>query len=117
MKLSKINRHGQVSIPLKIRKNLGIQPGDLVSVELQGVTGRITVTPVSVKAKSPWGDLSEYEDRGVDLTLLWENLKKTPTERVLRNEDMSGLVDEARKGLKAYAAKSGTAKRSASAKG
>ncbi|MDO8519430.1 MAG: hypothetical protein Q7T11_04640, partial [Deltaproteobacteria bacterium] len=42
-------------------------------------------------------ELEKYEKRGVDLTLLWENLKRTPTERVERHQGMAELVKEARR--------------------
>ena len=50
-----------------------------------------------VEKKDPLGDLKKYEDRGVDLSLLWENLKRSPTERVERHQEMLALVEEARK--------------------
>ena len=48
-------------------------------------------------------DLKKYEDRGVDISLLWENLKRSPTERVERHQEMLALVDEARRaGIKKH---------------
>lgn len=42
----------------------------------------------------------KYEALGVDLTLLWENLKRNPTERILHHQEMLALVEEARKAKK-----------------
>ena len=36
MHISKLSAKGQVTIPLEIRKALGIKPGDLVAYEIQG---------------------------------------------------------------------------------
>lgn len=36
MYVSKLSSKGQVTIPLEIRKAMGIKPGDLVAYELQG---------------------------------------------------------------------------------
>ncbi len=36
MHVSKLSSKGQVTIPLEIRKAMGIKPGDLVAYELQG---------------------------------------------------------------------------------
>jgi len=100
MELSKINSNGQVSIPSRIRRQLGLKPGDFVRVEL-GSKGEIALKPVSLQEKDPWAELRPYEKKGVDLTLLWENLKRTATERLERHQNMLGLVGEAkRSGIK-----------------
>lgn len=36
MHVSKLSAKGQVTIPLEIRRALGIEPGDLVAYEIQG---------------------------------------------------------------------------------
>ncbi len=36
MHVSKLSSKGQVTIPLEIRKAMGIKPGDLIAYELQG---------------------------------------------------------------------------------
>lgn len=100
MPLVKINQNGQVSIPAKLRKELGIGPGDLVKVE-KGLGGKIEITPVQTAAKSPmtpeeWLDYCEA--KGVNAAALLENLARTPTERVKRNERLLELVEKFKKG-------------------
>lgn len=41
MHVSKLSAKGQVTIPLEIRKALGIEPGDLVAYEIQGQSVKI----------------------------------------------------------------------------
>ena len=38
MNISKISTKGQVTIPVGIRKIMGVNPGDLIAYELQGKT-------------------------------------------------------------------------------
>ncbi len=35
MPMSKVTRHGQVTLPASVRKQLGIEEGDLVEIEVQ----------------------------------------------------------------------------------
>lgn len=93
MNISKINRHGQISIPAKLRKSLGLSAGDFVSLE-EAVDGGLLLYPARVE-KMDWETLlKKYQARGVDLTLLWENLKRTPTERIENHQEMLALVEE-----------------------
>jgi len=41
MNVSKISIKGQVTIPVNIRKAMDIEPGDLITYELQGKTVRL----------------------------------------------------------------------------
>ena len=41
MHVSKLSAKGQVTIPLAIRRALGIEPGDLVAYEIQGQSVKI----------------------------------------------------------------------------
>jgi antitoxin PrlF len=41
MNISKISIKGQVTIPVNIRKAMGIEPGDLIAYELQGKTVKL----------------------------------------------------------------------------
>ena len=41
MNISKISIKGQVTIPVHIRKAMGIEPGDLIAYELQGKTVKL----------------------------------------------------------------------------
>ncbi|MFZ0132703.1 MAG: AbrB/MazE/SpoVT family DNA-binding domain-containing protein [Desulfobacterales bacterium] len=41
MHISKLSAKGQVTIPMEIRKALGIEPGDLVAYEIQGHSIRL----------------------------------------------------------------------------
>ena len=60
----KVFSKGQVVIPVEIRKNLGIEPGDLVSVTLDYSKRRIELSPQEVKtSKSIAGSLSRYKHR------------------------------------------------------
>ncbi|OGQ05330.1 MAG: hypothetical protein A3F82_01060 [Deltaproteobacteria bacterium RIFCSPLOWO2_12_FULL_44_12] len=42
-------------------------------------------------------DIEQYKSLGVDLTILWENLQMSPTERILHHQEMLALVEEIRK--------------------
>ncbi|MBI2082855.1 MAG: AbrB/MazE/SpoVT family DNA-binding domain-containing protein [Deltaproteobacteria bacterium] len=96
MELTKINRHGQISIPAGMRKKLSLHAGDFIQVEIDNSLARLILVPVSVVQKK--GDpLREYERRGVDLTLLEQNLSRTPEERVKNHRRMWELVQEARR--------------------
>ena len=48
--LSKVTRHGQITLPAAVRKKLDIQEGDLV--EIQVVDDRAVVTPKKLVDKS-----------------------------------------------------------------
>ena len=50
MTLSKVTRHGQVTIPAALRKQIGIEEGDLV--ELQAKEDHIVLTPKKLIDKS-----------------------------------------------------------------
>ncbi len=41
MHVSKLSAKGQVTIPLEIRKTLGIEPGDLIAYEIHGQSIRL----------------------------------------------------------------------------
>ena len=41
MNMSKISTKGQITIPANIRKALGVEPGDLITYELQGKTVKL----------------------------------------------------------------------------
>ncbi|MBW2574298.1 MAG: AbrB/MazE/SpoVT family DNA-binding domain-containing protein [Deltaproteobacteria bacterium] len=41
MNVSKISTKGQITIPVKIRKAMGIKPGNLIAYELQGKTVKL----------------------------------------------------------------------------
>lgn len=41
MNISKISIKGQVTIPVNIRKAMGIEPGDLIAYELKGKTVKL----------------------------------------------------------------------------
>ncbi len=36
MPMSKVTRHGQITLPVSVRKRLGIEEGDLVEIEVKG---------------------------------------------------------------------------------
>ncbi len=42
MHVSKLSAKGQVTIPLEIRKALGIEPGDLVAYEMHGQSVKLS---------------------------------------------------------------------------
>lgn len=50
MTLTKVTRHGQITIPAALRKQVGIEEGDLV--ELQIVDDHIVLTPKKLIDKS-----------------------------------------------------------------
>ena len=41
MNVSKLSIKGQITIPVKIRKAMGIKPGNLIAYELQGKTVKL----------------------------------------------------------------------------
>jgi len=55
MHVSKLSAKGQVTIPIEIRKSLGIEPGDLVAYELQGQYIKLRrITPFDAAFHSPF---------------------------------------------------------------
>lgn len=96
MNIAKLNIHGQISIPAKLRKSLGLSVGDFVCLE-EAADGGLLLYPAKIE-KMSWEILqNKYAAKGVDMTLLWENLKRTPTERLEHHQEMLALVDEARR--------------------
>lgn len=98
MYLTKINQNGQISIPAKIRKKLNLKSGDHLRVE-EDASGKIWVIPVSLEAKllDAKNELNSLEKRGVDLSLIRENLKRSPTERLAWHNQMAAFVNEIKK--------------------
>ena len=48
--LSKITRHGQITLPASVRKKLGVEEGDLVEIEVTG--DRAVIVPKKLVDKS-----------------------------------------------------------------
>jgi AbrB family looped-hinge helix DNA binding protein len=62
--LMKVFSKGQVVIPIEIRKNLGIEPGDLIDVTLDYPHKRIELSPKqSSTSASIAGSLARYKRR------------------------------------------------------
>lgn len=62
--LMKIFAKGQVVIPVEIRKNLGIEPGDFVEVTLDYSRKKIELSPqIHSASKSIAGSLARYKRR------------------------------------------------------
>jgi AbrB family looped-hinge helix DNA binding protein len=60
--LMKVFSKGQVVIPIEIRKNLGIEPGDLIDVTLDYSHKRIELSPKrSSTSASIAGSLARYK--------------------------------------------------------
>jgi AbrB family looped-hinge helix DNA binding protein len=60
--LMKVFSKGQVVIPIEIRKNLGIEPGDLIDVTLDYLNKRIELSPQeSSTSASIAGSLARYK--------------------------------------------------------
>lgn len=98
MDLVKVNRNGQVSIPVKIRRNLHLGEGRFLRVE-EAPEGKITLTPVTIAdfiSKTP-AYLKKYEEAGIDIGLLRSSLERTPTERAETNRALLEFAEEARK--------------------
>lgn len=96
MNISKINRHGQISIPASIRNHLGLKPGEFVYLE-ETSEGGILLHPVQIEKRGVETILKNYEASGVDISLLEQNLKRTPTERIEHHQEMLALVEEAKR--------------------
>jgi AbrB family looped-hinge helix DNA binding protein len=62
---AKITSKGQITVPLSIRKELGVEPGDSIEFKKEG--GKVTVTPV--KKENPFAKYRGIErvGRGADL--------------------------------------------------
>jgi AbrB family looped-hinge helix DNA binding protein len=77
MPLVQLLRNGQLTIPSKIRKALGLKRGDLLDVRL--IEGKIILTPAT--------PISEAKIKDKILTLLkrnWERNKEVPFEEIER---------------------------------
>jgi AbrB family looped-hinge helix DNA binding protein len=83
-KVTRVLRHGQVTIPKEIREALGVEEGDLLALDLEGNT--LTVAPVDVRKRegSPW--LKELYDMFEPVR---DALKDVP------EEEINKWIDEA----------------------
>ena len=82
MNLAKISANGQITIPIEIRKHLGLKSGDKI-LFLQKYNGEITISNASAiaieKAQKAFSGVAEMMD-------------------ITNEEDVQGLVDEVRYG-------------------
>ncbi len=65
--LIKVTRNGQITIPAKVRRELGIQEGDYMEVTLK--EGVIVISPAQVVGKSQayfWSKRWQQEEREAD---------------------------------------------------
>ena len=80
--LMKVHNKGQVVIPAQVRKQLGIDVGDVLEVEIVPEEGKIELRrPVQRKARSLGGSLKKYA-RG----------KRFPSRRAMEEALRWGLV-------------------------
>lgn len=83
--LMKVFSKGQVVIPIEIRKNLGIEPGDLINVTLDYSHKRIELSPQESKNSSAIaGSLAKYKRR-----------KPFPSKQKMNQFLHEGLIHEA----------------------
>ena len=82
--LTKVHNKGQVVIPAQVRKQLGIDVGDFLEVEVKPEEGKIELRlPVQGKAHSLAGSLTRYA-RG----------KKFPSHRQMAEALRRGLLED-----------------------
>lgn len=71
-KSSRIQEKGQITLPAEIRKNLGLEKGDLVTFE--ECDGRVMIIPQKTVTLAELGDISAIlEEYGVSLAELIES--------------------------------------------
>lgn len=81
--ITKVHNKGQVVIPAQVRRQLGIDVGDYLEVEIKPEEGKIELRrPVQGRARSLAGSLSRYA-RG----------KKFPSHRRMAEELRRGLLE------------------------
>jgi len=91
MNVSTLTRKGQVTIPGKIRKLLGLRTGDKVEFIIEE-NNRVVLRPVIKRVKEVYGKL---EGKGKRKFLL-EEIKKQMKERLKEkwNQDSERMTDE-----------------------
>lgn len=84
---SSVSPKGQVTIPIDIRDDFGIEPKDSVTFEV--IEGRITVTPLRTKLHESH---QRFKSRlgPVD----WKTLERAAWEEAAMNAAREGLYDE-----------------------
>lgn len=87
MVLVKVRGKAQVTLPVKVRRSLGIEEGDYLQVDVEA--GRIVMSPQAVIDKLPWVELSEEGERMVQ-----EGLDDIAAGRVAKHETAESLIAE-----------------------
>ena len=73
MPISTISSKGQVTIPIDVRRRLGLHRGDLVEFRVEG-DGSVTLRPVGRRASDVYGFLSRPRGRTLTVSEMDESL-------------------------------------------
>lgn len=87
MRLVKVTRNAQVTLPLRVRKALGIEEGDYVEVAVEG--NKVVMTPKTLITKLPPVALSEQGEQ-----MLEEALDEVRRGEVREHESVESLLQE-----------------------
>ena len=91
MPLVQVKPKAQITLPVKIRRALGIQEGDYLEASIEG--GKIVLVPQTVMAKLPEVTLSEQGER-----MLEEALEDVRAGRVKRHRNVESLIQDLHRG-------------------
>jgi len=87
MALVQVKRKAQITLPVRVRRELGIEEGDYLEAKVEG--RRVVLIPQSITAKFASVALSEEGERMLD-----EALADVQEGRVTKHSSMRSLVDE-----------------------
>jgi len=85
--LVQVKRKAQITLPVRVRRELGIEEGDYLEARVEG--NRVVLIPQTVIAKLPTVTLSEQGERVLD-----EALDDVRDGRVVEHPDVQSLLDE-----------------------
>lgn len=84
---ARVGKSGQVTIPVEIRKRLGLKPGDTV-IWGTGPRGEMTVTPVRYAFEDVCGIVPALETEKNLMTIIDESLEEWGEAKVHEYEDL-----------------------------
>lgn len=87
MSAIRVKDKAQITLPVRVRKALGIKEGDYLNVSLEN--GRVVLTPQLMLDKVPEGNLSAE-----GLRMLEEAREDVREGRIKQFDDMTSLIEE-----------------------
>jgi AbrB family looped-hinge helix DNA binding protein len=92
MSLVRIKDKAQITLPVEVRRRLGVGTGDYVKIEMRG--GEAVITPQSVLDRLPTFELSEEGER-----MLEEALDDVRAGRVKSYDSVEALIEDLHRGV------------------